>query len=60
MLNIYSLQNKIRKIFDEQRVLAKMNLNMFYEYVGPLDHYFQYNGKTFIYTVSLSFLCIQV
>ena len=27
MLNIYFLQNEIRKIFDEQRALAKVNLN---------------------------------
>ena len=27
MLNIYFLQKEIRKIFDEQRALAKVNLN---------------------------------
>ena len=27
MLNIYFLQKEIRKIFDEQRTLAKVNLN---------------------------------
>ena len=27
MLNIYCLQKEIRKIFDEQRALAKVNLN---------------------------------